>query len=297
MLRGLDMPLSISLVFACVSAQAAMLSLDPPVVEADLGSSVTVSGRSQYCAPIVTHAQAIVSGSILNLSAAFENNPAALCPSGPVAFATDFALPALDSGAYTVIMRILPACAYSATPCPFAAPLPDSGRLYAQDPTASHYHIDPNRTQPGQVPRIKLTAAEFQCGSGFDSLSVEVRGGRISLGFEHIPHPEALCPGGAGFRPVFDLEGLAPGTYQVFAAPKLVCDRGLCEMVPGAATFAGALVSLAPLGVDPPGGKAGGSGHHGPESARSVLSWRGKKVDFRGRAIGAPLIGTPLVRH
>jgi hypothetical protein len=282
------MRISISLLIACVSAHAATLSLDPPVVEAGLGSVVTLSGHSQYCAPLVSHAQATVSGSILDLTAAFENNPAALCPAGPVAYATDFALPALDSGAYTVLMRILPACAYSATPCPFAAPVPDTGRLYVQDPAASHYHIDPDRTESGKAARIKLTAAEFQCGSAFDSLSVEVRGRRISLGFEHIPHPEALCPGGAGFGPVFDLGGLPPGTYQVFAAPKLICDRGLCQQFPGPATFAGALISLAPLGLNPPGGKAIVSGHNEPGPARGVLPWRGGAVDFSGRAIGAP---------
>ena len=160
-------------------------------------------------------------------------------------------------------MSILPACAYSATPCPFAAPVPDSGLLYAQDPAALHYRIDPNRPDPEQVPLIKLTASEFQCGSSFDSLSVEVKGQRLSLGFQHHPHPEALCPGGAGFGPVFDLSGLAPGTYQVFAAPKVACDRGLCQTAPGPATFAGAYtaekLSSRPLWVSPHKVRAGTS--------------------------------------
>jgi len=117
---------------------------------------------------------------------------------------------------------------------------------------------------------------------------VEVRGRRISLGFEHIPHPQALCPGGAGFGPIFDLSGLAPGTYQVFAAPKLICDRGLCEQVAGPATFAGALISLAPLSLHPPGGKAGVAGDREPGPARGVLPWRGRKVDFSGRVLKSP---------
>jgi len=161
----------------------------------------------------------------------------------------------LDSGAYTVLMRILPACSYSPTPCPFAAPVPDTGRLYSQAPAASHYHVDPNRSEAGHALRVKITAAEFQCGSSFDSLKVEAQGARLSLSFQHHAHPEALCPGGAGFGPVFDLTGLNPGTYQVFAAPLLPCDRGLCALAPGSATFAGALVvdsfSTRPLWVSP----------------------------------------------
>ncbi|MBW8886869.1 MAG: hypothetical protein JF616_03835 [Fibrobacteres bacterium] len=247
--------ISIGLILACVSAHAATVSLDPPVVEAELRSVITVSGHSQYCAPIISHVQATVAGTTLNLSAAFEDNPAADCLPGPVPYAADFPLPPLDSGAYTVLMRILPACSYSATPCPFAAPIPDTGRLYVQDPAASHYHVDPNRSEAGHALHVKITAAEFQCGSGFDSLSVEARGGRLSLGFQHHPHPEALCPGGAGFGPVFDLTGLNPGIYQVFATEKIPCDRGLCAMVPGPATFAGALVadtfSTRPLWVSP----------------------------------------------
>ncbi len=40
-------------------------------------------------------------------------------------------------------------------------------------PAASQYHVDPNRAEAGQVFQVKITAAEFQCGSSFDSLSVE----------------------------------------------------------------------------------------------------------------------------
>jgi hypothetical protein len=285
----------IGLLLAGVSSPRANLSLDPPAVEAARGSVVTVAGYSQFCAPIISHAQAAVAGTTLNLSAVFEDNPAALCLPGPVAYATDFTLPALTPGTYAVLMRIMPACAYSATPCPFAAPVPDTGLLYVQDPAASHYRIDPNRAEPGQAPRVKLTAAEFQCGSGFDSLSVEVKGQRISLGFQHHPHPEALCPGGAGFGPVFDLIGLAPGTYQVFAAPKVACDRGLCQTAPGPATFAGAysadtVASVDALGPYRLGGKTGAFGLRDPEPARVVVPWRGRKVDFSGRAIEAPTV-------
>src|SRR6185369_3965976 len=170
------MKIPLGVFLACLSAQAGTLSLNPLVVEAGRGSVVTVSGHSDVCAPIVTHAQATVAGSILKLTAAFEPNPAALCMPGPIPFATDFALPAMDSGAYTVLLRILPACSYSPTPCPFAVPMPDTGKLSVQDPATSHYHIDPARTEPGQVPRVKLTAPEFLCGSGFDSLSVDVQG-------------------------------------------------------------------------------------------------------------------------
>lgn len=255
MLRGTDALISAIGLLACVYAHAGAVSLDPPVVEAQRGSVVTVSGLSSFCAPIVSHAQATVSGKTLNLSAVFEDNPAALCPPGPVPFATDFSLPPLDSGAYTVLLRLMPACAYSATPCPFAAPIPDTGRLYVRDPSASHYRIDPNRNEAGRPFRVQLTAPEFQCGSGFDSLTVDVKGARISLGFRHNPHPEAMCPGGGVYGPSFDLAGLAPGTYQVFAAPGIPCDRGFCPPVPGPATFAGALAvdafSARPLWVSP----------------------------------------------
>ena len=62
----------IGLILAGVSAHAGTLSLDPPVVEAGRPSVVTVSGHSQFCAPIISHAQATVAGTTLNLSAVFE---------------------------------------------------------------------------------------------------------------------------------------------------------------------------------------------------------------------------------
>lgn len=245
--------ISIICVLACASAHALTLSLDPPAVEAGRGSVVAVSGQSRFCAPIISHVQASMAGTTLNLSAAFEENPAADCLPGPIPFSADFPLPPLDAGTYTVLMRILPACSYSATPCPFAAPIPDTGRLYIQDPAALHYRIDPDRGDAERNFRLKLTGTEFQCGSGFDSLGVEVKGRRISLRYRHHPHPEALCSGGSGFGPVFDMAGLEAGTYQVFAVPRDSCSDARCAPELGPANLAGALVASypRPLAVSP----------------------------------------------
>lgn len=229
------------LIFLAALPAWASVSIDPPAVEAGRPATISVKGISNACAPLVSHARAEVSGSTLSLSAVVESNPAAFC-AGPSPYAAAFDLPTLSAGEYTVLMSIVPACAYAAAPCPFAKPLPDSGRLSAKGPADLHYGIDSKRAFADQPFNLRLTAPEFGCGSRFSSLSSHVEGSRISLTYVHEPHPEALCPLVVGaYGPVFELPALAEGTYQVFAAPGVECDRGICAPAPSASLLAGAL--------------------------------------------------------
>jgi hypothetical protein len=247
---------------AWLPAGAGTVTSDPPAVQAGHAATVAIAGHSQACVPIVTNRRVRVDGSSLVLSAAFESNPAADCMPGPLPYAVDFDLPALPTGEYTVLMSVLPACAYSATPCPFAFLAPDTGRLIAAGTADLKYGIHPAWTPPAKPFRLRLTAPAFTCGSRFSSLTAQVAGHRITLGFEHQPHPEADCPAGAAeYGPAFDLSGLEPGVYQVFAAPGVICDRGLCAPAAGPATLAGALevqgIPAKPLWIDPHTVKAG----------------------------------------
>jgi hypothetical protein len=210
-------------------------------VEANHTATVRLTGQTTACSPIISHQDARVSGSTLYLSASIENNPVARCAPGPWDYSADFDLPPLAPGEYTVLMSGYPACAYSATPCPFAVPPQDTGRLVAVDPAGLHYRVDPKRAASDRDFRLRLTAPEFQCGSLFTSLTVQVTGHRIQLGFVHEARPEALCPAVVGqYGPVFELSGLPMGVYQVFAAPQ-PCGPGLCTMAAIQPQLAGAI--------------------------------------------------------
>lgn len=227
---------------AWLPAKAGTVSVDPPAVQAEHAATVLIAGRSQACVPIITDRKVRVEGKSLLLSAAFASNPAADCLPGPVPYTAGFDLPALPPGEYAVLMSILPACAYSATPCPFAAPVPDTGRIAAVGADELRYRILPAWTPPAKPFRLRLSAPSFTCGSRFASLTAQVEGHRITLGYAHEPHPEVDCPAVPdAYGPAFSLSGLEPGVYQVFAAPGVTCDRGLCAPAPGTATLAGAL--------------------------------------------------------
>ncbi|HKP96514.1 MAG TPA: hypothetical protein VJ385_12220 [Fibrobacteria bacterium] len=233
-------PSACAVLLAAAPVFSGAVSTSPYAVESGKPSTVTVSGYSRYCLPIVSHRQVAVSGSTITLTAGYSDNPAADCIGGrPLPYKVDFDLPALKAGEYTVLQRVQPECAYSARPCPFAAVV-DTGRLQVSD--SLHYRIKPKEVRAGAAFKLRLIAPEFQCGSKFSNLSARIEGHRIDLRFTHEAHPEIPCTLAiTEYGPVFDLSALDSGVYQVFATPFVPCTKPPCPLLAILPQSAGAL--------------------------------------------------------
>jgi hypothetical protein len=129
-----------------------------------------------------------------------------------------FSLPALAAGEYAVSVSKLAACMVS-TPACMMAVLPVSAGTLSVEPTAAKpnsYTITPISTAPEQAFELSLQSYEFDCGTSFDSLGVNVAGNNITLSFLDHANPNAICP--AIYRPygpTFKLPALKSGTYAV----------------------------------------------------------------------------------
>jgi hypothetical protein len=268
------------------AARAGQASIDPYQVEAGKPATVSVTGTSEYCSPVVTHRKAAVEGGVIILTGGWSNDPAVRCVSGPRAYKLDFDLPALKAGAYTVVNRIQPECAYAPAPCPFAF-LADTGRVQAISKDSLAYHIKPDSVRAGAAFKLQVIAKDFTCGSKFTQTSVQMEGHRISVTFAHEAHPDAICPAvHADYGPEFDVPALAAGNYQVFAYRIFPCAQGqICPLLAIAPQLAGRLAAADPAtGIDilyPPTVKTPGAERGDAPSPR--VRWRGGTRDLSGR--------------
>ena len=58
------------------AARAGQASIDPYQVEAGKPATVSVTGTSEYCSPVVTHRKAAVEGGVIILTGGWSNDPA-----------------------------------------------------------------------------------------------------------------------------------------------------------------------------------------------------------------------------
>lgn len=279
---------------ALLPAAAGRISVAPSELIAGRGAVVSIAGTSDACAAIITHREAKAAGKTLTLSAAFASNPAADCLPGPVPFSADFELPPLDSGAYTVLLDKLPECAYSAAPCPFAKPVPDTGSLSVRNPDPLPYrlHLEPALVMAGSPHTVVLRGLGFACGDVLTGKGATVEGGAVYLSYS-LAHTDRMCVDTLFLGDeAFELPALSVGAYPVHLAPRNCDGPGrLC----GQAATAQAIDTL--RAVETAGLRPGREedarfpGADGPltERIRGVrYLWKGRPVTAAGRSDPAP---------
>lgn len=82
--------------------QVQTVFINPNQVESGKSFQVTLSGKSSLCNPQFSHHQTTVTNGSIQLTVMAVNDPLAKCTAGDHDYKTDFELPALKAGQYTV---------------------------------------------------------------------------------------------------------------------------------------------------------------------------------------------------
>jgi hypothetical protein len=135
----------------------------------------------------------------------------------PVYDVPAFQMPALKPGTYEVFATMMPECMFAIPGC-LVAPMPASAGTLVVEATAPHsYSINPIRTAPAKEFELSLLSYQFNCGTTFDNLSVNVLGNEITLTF--LDHPSTKDSGCVAvykpYGPTFKVPALKTGTYKV----------------------------------------------------------------------------------
>lgn len=238
--------------------------LSPNQAEADIGFQVTVSGKTQLCHPLFSHYDVRVQNGAVHLTVAAENDPTAKCAAGEKDYQADFSLPALKPGEYPVDMALQPACAYSATPCPFADMRESAGTLSVKDPADLGFSILPKQTVAGKAFDLFLAGKGYSCGNEYTGMEARAEGHTLYLSFTNRANPAAICPAIVkDYGPTFKAPALAVGVYQVFAAVSPYCGApGPCPLALIAPQLAGALTVIETVASVRSEARGAGRGSH-----------------------------------
>lgn len=215
--------------------------LKPDRADEGQAVTVTVTGKTDMCAPLFSEKVVTVSqsGGIM-LTARAEPNIAANCGPGPYDYDLEFRIPALKVGVYPVYIALQPACLYDAQPCDIAIQTKYAGLFQVGPKAPVAYIIDPTQAKAGVDFTLNLLSYQFDCGTTFDNLAVAVDGKTLTLTFlDHAASPGYACPAiYKPYGPAFKVKALAAGSYQVKAYRLPACHP--CEMA-GTVADAGTL--------------------------------------------------------
>jgi hypothetical protein len=279
MLPFIRLPKTSSLIFSALAilgaasfaaaAQAIMiapeLSVSPNPAPADKPFTLTLRGVPADCRTSFGRESVTVVGNRIDLSyttytavTAFPLSPEdgqkiiPACPEGqplpdtliPTYDIPTYAMPALKAGTYEVWATMMPECMYAMPGCLLAPTPVSAGTLTVGPGQAISYSINPIRTAPSKEFQLSLLSYQFNCGTTFDNLSVNVLGNEITLTFlDHPSMKDSGCPAVyKPYGPAFKVPALKTGTYKVTAYRLPSCYP--CKML-GETASAGSLTVTA----------------------------------------------------
>ncbi len=226
--------------------------INPNQVESGKPFQVTLSGKSSLCNPQFSHHQASVASGSIQLTVMAVNDPLAKCTAGDHDYKTDFELPALKAGQYTVTASLEPACRYSTPACMIPQILENAGTLFAKDSASLPFAIRPGKVDPAKSFDMLVTNNLWTCANEFTNPVVLVDGHAIYVSFTNRFRIGILCPAILkDYGPTLSMPALPSGTYQIlttsipYCDPKLICPLSLlAPQLSGALTVSGTTTTL-----------------------------------------------------
>lgn len=252
---------------------AATAAFAPSWAEAQRPFTLALSGESQLCAPVFSHAEVRLSGGKLVLSVLMQQRLGVLCVNLPTfRYRAEFAAPALDTGNYPVQVRWREACEFDANPCPVAYDPQDLGTLQVTDSAHLEYHLGARSVVAGKAFTLPLKGG-FRCGDKVTGLLADTARPALYLDFT-MESGSGMCDT-VVVPPAFAIPPLRAGIWQVYARRTAACPEGtLCPILVPAPRLAGALEVV--------------------ESADALVPWRREPraaPALRGPAFAAPWNG------
>ncbi len=227
--------------------QVQTVFINPNQVESGKSFQVTLSGKSSLCNPQFSHHQTTVTNGSIQLTVMAVNDPLAKCTAGDHDYKTDFELPALKAGQYTVTASLEPACRYSTPACMIPQILENVGTLFAKDSASLPFAIRPGKVDPAKSFDMLVTNNLWTCANEFTNPVVLVDGHAIYVSFTNRFRIGILCPAILkDYGPTLSMAALPSGTYQIlttsipYCDPKLICPLSLlAPQLSGAVTVSG----------------------------------------------------------
>ncbi len=244
---SLSLSLGLGLAPAPARAQAVVaptLSVAPNPAPAGKAFTLVLIGTASTCNTAFTRESVTVVGNRINLSyvgttymvdppivAGGAPQPAdPICPVyaqgkadtnimiPPYAVGPTFAMPALKAGEYEVWATQMYECLYSTPSCKIAVIAKPAGTLTVKAEGANTYTINPIKAAPSAAFDLSLLSYDFNCGTTFSNLAVNVTGNEITLTFLDQQLIGIACPLiYKPYGPTYKMPALKTGTYKVTA--------------------------------------------------------------------------------